>query len=291
MHARPAWGLAALALLAGGCLMPGPGGPSGLVRAHKPAVGPQGADAVAVLVAVIEQPVGDGYLDRDLWAALDEGVVALDRKAVLEDNGFRVAVTGGQPPDPLQDLLVSERSNPNARRWQVRAGTAKAVTLGEPRAACAFQVHRGGTAEAVELADGQCQLAVTPELAAGGAVTLTFVPQVQHGAPQMLAPAEDGDWRLHGGRPVKAFPDLAFEVTLAPQDYVIVGTRAARGGTLGHRCFVTTDGPKPVQRLLAIRAGRVQAPGPADTLPPAEGVTAPLAYQATAITVRGSAGD
>src|SRR5262245_4946867 len=283
MHARPGRGLVLLALLlAGGCLAPRP---AGTVTAAKPAAGPQGADAVMLVVAVIEQPVGDGYLNRDLWAALDEGVVDLERKAVLEDNGFRVAVTGGQPPDGLLDLLLSERSNPAARQLSTRAGTAKAINLGEPRAACAFEVQENGAAAAVELAQAQCQLAVTPAPAGDGRVRLTIVPQVQHGEPQLLAPSGDGEWRLHGDRPVKAFPGLTFEVTLAPQDYVVIGTQAARDQTLGHRCFVTADGAKPVQRLLAIRAGRLHAPA---DIPAGDGAAAPLASQAAAATVRGA---
>jgi hypothetical protein len=281
---RPLYaGLVALGLLpAGGCLGPKP---AGLVTAAKPPVGPPAADAVVLEVSVIEQPVGDGYLNRGLWATVDEGVVELDRKAILEDNGFRVAVTGGQPPDRLLDLLTSERSNPNARRWQLHAGTAKTAALGEPRAACTFQAYQRGEVTAVELAQAQCQLAVTPALTADGRVRLTFVPQVQHGEPQLLAPAAEGEWRLHGSKPVKEFPGLTFEVTLGPQDFVVVGTSAERDQTLGHRCFVTADGPKPVQRLLAIRAGRLRAPADG---PAGDGAAAPLAYQAAAATVRGT---
>jgi hypothetical protein len=69
----------------------------------------------------------------------------------------------------------------------------------------------------------------------------------------------------------------------------VIGTWAAKDATLGHRCFVTADGPKPVQRLLVIRAGRPAAPAPdaAGTDAASRPAAAPLASQA-AVAVRGT---
>ena len=46
--------------------------------------GPQGPDVVVFDVAEIEQPPSDGYIDRDLWAALDETAIG---HGVARDGG------------------------------------------------------------------------------------------------------------------------------------------------------------------------------------------------------------
>ena len=286
--ARPGTCLVALALLlCGGCLWVPPAQPGAWLRSLRPSGGPQGEDVVVLQVSVIEQLVGDRSVNRDLWTSIDEGAVNLDRRAILEDNGFRVAVAGGSASDTLNDLLKSKRFNPDPHQIQTRAGTTKTLLLGGLRPSCEFQLNLDDEPTPAEFKQAQFAVAVTPSLASDGRVVLTFVPQVQHGAPKLLTHDQHGDFVLQGRRPAEPYPGLSFEVTLGAQDYVVVGTWAAKDSTLGHCCFVTPDGPKPTQRLLVIRAGHQLAPAAPD-----EGTTTttaarlPLAYQA-ALTVRG----
>src|SRR5947199_266853 len=67
--------------------------------------GPAGADVVQIDVALVERPPGDRYVNGELWQLADEQGVTLERKAVLEENGFRVGQVGGLPPAGLQALL------------------------------------------------------------------------------------------------------------------------------------------------------------------------------------------
>src|SRR6478672_11895559 len=156
-------GLAFIVLISG-CWLPGPGRPAGLIERLKPFTGPQGADAVALEVALLEGPVGDRYLNAGLWTAADEQVVAPERKAVLEDNGFRVGQVGGLVPAEFLELLTSPRSNPDPHGVQMRAGNAKLLSLGEPRAQCRFELHADGAGTPVALDQGQCVLQVTPTI-------------------------------------------------------------------------------------------------------------------------------
>jgi len=263
-----------------------PSQPGAWIRSLRPNAGPQGDDVVVLQISVIEQLVGDRSVNRDLWTSIDEGAVTLDRRAVLEDNGFRVAVAGGSASDTLNDLLQSKRANLYPHQIQTRAGTTKTVLLGGLHASCEFLLNVDGEPTPTELKQAQCAVAVTPSLASDGRIVLSFVPEVQHGAPKFLTHDEHGDFVLQGRRPSEPYPGLSFEVTLGEQDYVVVGTWAEKDATLGHCCFVTADGPKPAQRLLVIRAARQLS-----TAPPEEGATTtaaklPLAYQA-AVTVRG----
>src|SRR5882724_6549743 len=96
-----------LALLTG-CFSVPSGQPNKLVESLKPSAGPRGADAIVLEVALLEQPLGDRYLNEGLWSAADEQAIDMDRKAALDDNGFRIGLVGGIPPAELLNLLTSE---------------------------------------------------------------------------------------------------------------------------------------------------------------------------------------
>src|SRR5690242_15800984 len=82
---------------------------------QRPLQVPSGADIVQMQVALIERPAGDAYLNERLWTLADEGALPTDRKAALEDNGFRIGQVGGLPPPELLALLTSARSCANPR--------------------------------------------------------------------------------------------------------------------------------------------------------------------------------
>src|SRR5437867_1929159 len=79
-------------------------------------------DYVQMDVALLERPIGDGYVNKDLWTHTDETIVGLDSKAMVDDNGFRVGRIVGLPPSGLQALLQSKRSCLNPRRWFLPTG-------------------------------------------------------------------------------------------------------------------------------------------------------------------------
>jgi hypothetical protein len=255
--------------------------------------GPQGSDVVQIDVALLERPVGDTYINKGLWAFADEQVVALELKAVLEDNGFRIGQIGGITPSELQALLTSERSCINPRRIQMHAGKSTQVVLGPTAATCEFRIEGDGVQVPVNLDKAQCTLEVVPTLARDGHTKLHFLPQVLHGDLALLRkPAADlSGWTLQEERPTERYPALGWEVTLAPNEYIVVGARLERPHTLGQSCFVRADEAKPVQRLLVIRTSRVAEEDPAVSaaVQQSNGTwTPPLACQASCFTARGA---
>jgi hypothetical protein len=241
-------------LLVCGCVWPGDPRPDTPFTSLKPAVSLPGSDAVGLQIAVLEVPVGDRFVNSDLWTSVDEQVVPLDRKATLVDNGFRIGLVGGLRPDGFDELLKSPRANSDGHWAQTRTGHAKVVRLGGPRPVCEFRLASGDNdAPATMIEKAQCAFQVTPSLPSDGGVKLAFVPLVQHGSrPVWTSPINGDDLAT----PADAYPALGWEVTVAPGQYVVVGTQFDVAGTLGHACFVDTAGIKPVQRLLAIRAVR-----------------------------------
>src|SRR5262249_48061548 len=122
MRHAAALGLALLTGALAGCFTGR--GERSLTRAasQRPFEGPTGADGVQLQGAVVERPLGDRFLNFELWELGDEQGVNLERKPVLEENGFRVCQIGGLPPAGLQALLTSPRSCPDPRLVRGRAG-------------------------------------------------------------------------------------------------------------------------------------------------------------------------
>jgi hypothetical protein len=255
-----------------------------------PFAGAAGADVVQMDVAVVERLYGDDFLNRGLWELADEQAVSLERKPTLDDNGFRVCQVGGLTPAGLQALLTSPRSCADPRRIQVHAGHAVPIPLGAAWKRCRFQLHQDGQATAVDLQDAQCLLQVTPTLT-DDRIRLQFTPHVKHGAPAVAFAARQEpsgalSWARQHEQPEECYDRLGWEVTVAANEYVVVGTRLDRGGTLGQACFLPPPDETRVQRLLVIRTGRSLAEAPPDA---PIGRSPPLALRAGLTAVRGKA--
>jgi hypothetical protein len=241
-----------LVLLLYGCVVPGDTRPES-VTAFKPPASPA-ADVVGLEVSLLEVPIGDHYANGELWATIDEQVVAPEKRAALDDNGFRVGVIGGVRPSQFDDLLRSPRSNPKPQWAQTRVGRPKVLPLGPERAVCEYHVFdRDTPGPAIAFQQARCVVQVTPSLAADGGVKLSFVPQVRHGTRPVWSGPIEGDEVLP---PAESYPTLGWDVTLAAGEFLLIGTRFERTNTLGRACFVEPDEVKPLQRLLAIRAVR-----------------------------------
>ncbi len=253
---RCRWALVPLVvLLPAGCALIGPE-----ETAHTARLRPQlAADAVVIDFALLERSVGDPYLDRELWTHTDQIVVDLDKKALLDDNGFRVGQVIGMTPADLQELLKSDRCCLNPRRSFAHSGQTETFYLSTlPLAHCDYDLHLGGPTQEVSVDRARFCLDVTPTLTPDGKTRLRFLPKVETGEqvlPFQPAPEQAG-WQFKIERPNKAYPALAWEVTLAPNEYLIVGARLDKPGTLGHRALVEEQGRHPVQRVLVIRTNR-----------------------------------
>jgi hypothetical protein len=224
-------------------------------------LGPTGADVVQVRVALLERPVGDHAINQEIWQLADEQSVDLEHKVALRDNGFRMGQFGSSPPGSLLDLIRSERSCINPECINMRAGNPRLVRLGPVQSHCAFQQIRSGECIPVEMDRVQCHLQVTPTLTREGTTRLEFVPVLKYGQPTMTPqpiqePGGTLNWRIEMHQPTTSYPQLSWHQTVSDSDYIVIGTWLDRPGTLGQRCFVETETPPPLQRLLVLRALR-----------------------------------
>lgn len=255
----------------------------------RPLQGLTGPDVVQIEFALIEAPAGDPYLNDQLWTSADEQVVDIDRKAMLEDNGFRIGMIGGITPIPLNSLLASRHSCPDPRRLQTRLNKPSKLELGPTIASCTYQFHHDGQTTELQLDQANCSLSIVPSLAKDGRVKLAITPQVHHGPATLEhGPAPDrSGWAYQEHRAVESYSALSFELTPGPGELVLIGGCARKPGTLGEVCFVRDQESKPVQRLLVLTVSCPSA------LPPELSTTTnpkspPIALQARYATARGN---
>jgi hypothetical protein len=248
--------------LTAGCAAPETGRPSSWLESFRSSQGLLGPDVVQLDLALLERPVADEFLDKEIWKFTVEQLVDdMDRKRGVDQNGYRVGLIVGMPPSTFHNLLQSERSCLNPRRRIVASAKAVTQVLGAPVAQCRFEVYQSGSPVEVSLDNAEFVLDVVPFLTEDG-IRLRFTPKVQYGEmTKEIRPAPDrSGFTMQMEKPHRTFADLNWEVTLAPNDFLIVGARLDRPDSLGYQSFVPEGVSPAVQRLLVIRTARA-APG------------------------------
>ena len=208
---------------------------------------------------LFERPIGDPLLDRDLWLN-SSAVLSPKTRTLLEENGLRVAILGGNLPRAFQKLVESNEGavSPQGMTFGTRT-EAVLPTVGSIEK-CEYRVLADLTTEreAVKFLSANCGILVKPERCADGRVKLRCEPQVQHGERQdWIRPTADATgFSLQGEVPLERYSSLGFDVTLGPGEYLVIGSQAEAADSLGSAMFsVEGKGGELRQRVLVIRAG------------------------------------
>jgi len=214
-------------------------------------------------VRVLERPVGDPFINQELWQHTDEMVVDLERKAAVEDNGFRVGQIVGMTPVKFQELLNSERYCVNPRRHLVPSGHSVTPSIGPAWARGDYVVQDGKQIDETALEQARFYLEVKATLTSDGKTRLSFVPKVESGETTLPFQADPDQqaWTMRVDKPCRNYPKAGWDVVLAPGEHLVIGAILQKEKTLGHRSFVQEQG-NLVQRLLVLSTNR--APSSAD---------------------------
>ncbi|SRR5581483_4495303 len=218
-----------------------------------------GDSGLAIRTVLIDRPAGDPYLTRGLWASAGKPVPH-EQATLLAQNGLRVGVLTGLIPGEFEQLITSEQATVSPMHRTLQPNKPKVVPVNGPLDRCSYRVLHDLAADParVELTGAECGLSVTARPAEGGQVTLLCEPQVQHGEKQAwLKPTTDGTgFARRDAKPLETYPTLSFEVTLGPQDYLLVGPTEDPADTLGQALFYSLSEDRARQRVLVIRALR-----------------------------------
>lgn len=293
------WGFAGPLMgivLLSGCLSPEGRHATSWLDHFRGSTHPEGPDVVFLDVAWIERPLADPFINGDVWVGIDEQVLPVESKSHLGENGWRVGLIPGIVPPELQELLTSDVVGTERRRIWLRDGNPTSLPLGELQPSCRFLWHPdpGSKGESHDLIDARWSLAVTPRLTENGQIALQFHPEIHHGEHRFWRPpSEGGDGlSLAGQQALLRFDAIQAEVSLASNDFVVIGTRCGDPGSVGYQALVGMRGENLVQRLLVIRAGRIAPRGEPfltqeEPMPVAVS-NAPLASQAIYSSARGA---
>lgn len=243
----------------------------GVRRPPLPLSGVVGADAITMAVAVIEVPITDTYVSRDLWSMVDEQALPLESKANLAANGLRAGLLGGHPPPDFLALLTSEKTSVAPRQVQTRLGQPYSPFPPLKHETLHFTLRDGEASESVEFAKAQCVWEVTSKPGEEKKLSVKVVPVLRHGEmlfePQSVTDAEGVmSWQLTQRQDQEKYEGLAVEVDLAPSEYLVIGSTNQPSDSLGSSWLMQVDTERPVRRLLVIRVAKsgqaLKAPAP-----------------------------
>ena len=264
---RAWWVIMVCAVTAAGCLTRAER-PSGeaVARSLAPVVPVEGVYLESV---IFERPVGDRFLDRDLWVgALPVGTQ--EARALLSENGLRAGVLAGNLPQRFQTLLESETEAINGRGLTFAMRKDEVLPTSGPHDRCEFGLlaDLAGKRAPVALEQARCGVQVRPEVLPDGRVKVWCEPQIQHGERRdWLRPSADGTGFVKFEEiPLARYSVLTFDASLGRNEYLVIGWQADQPDTLGAALFAVTANGQVRQRVLVIRV-RQTNPGAASDLP------------------------
>ncbi|NBO93078.1 MAG: hypothetical protein EBV06_12330 [Planctomycetia bacterium] len=245
-------------------------------------------DLIFIDSAIIERPANDDFCNRELWDSCNEQSIGLERAALLEENGLRVARISAPLPSRLQVLLNSRRNTIGPRRQRARPDQSVSVAVGPRRPKMVLSL-RGSDSRDLDLTDAQAHIEVTPSLDEDR-LQLRITPQIRHGQPRARPRVEetpDGPlrWALDTREPVESLDEFTLDLPMEPGEYLLIGSRGNGPRTVGPAIFAYQGDGVPVQQLLIIRALPVGQGNNADDV---DQRTAPLALQAGYSSARAS---
>jgi len=249
------------------------------VETNRPVLPPLRAstEAIQLQVYLVERPADDPLIHRLLWHEVDEvGATPPALRAVLQDNGLRVAQCGGNVPPSLQPLMSMNSAGsqnpgdstvPSGRQLCLLSGQESEILVSEAQEELTVRFHLGGSDERIDVQQARGVLRVRPVRQRDGWVKLEFTPEIHYGEARMRHMPSDDGWRLKSGQKSDVRQALKFELTLNTGEMAIVSAADAAEDTLGQRFFRREQDGRVQQRLVIIRlteAGRNPAPSPLD---------------------------
>ena len=207
-----------------------------------------------------ERPVGDPLINRDIWVR-DAAALPPQTRVLLDENGLRVAVIGGNLPAEFLKMLESGEGAVNPVGLTFGTRTEAVVPTVGPIPTCEFciQTELSGERKVKKLLAVNGGFRVQPSRQDDGRVKLHCEPQVQHGERQdFIRPAADATgFTMQSEVPQERYGALGFDVSLGLGDYLVIGWPAADEGemhTLGSALFNVEAKGESRQRILVIRA-------------------------------------
>jgi hypothetical protein len=251
-------------LVLSGCATERPAQSTSLIDRLRGIAGPTGPDAVFIEFAVIERPAGSTAVNRDVWANVDEQILPAETRALLSENALRAGVTGGMLSSELESMIANPKSEIGRRQRRLYVNNPAVLTMNGPAPQAEYQVRRSleESPATVKFEQAKFSITLTPRHAPDGRITLHCVPEMEYQDKKSWLPTGAVGPGWLASRPAERYDSMAWEVTLTPREFLVIGTHNERDNWLGNQIFGSWQGPAKIQRLLVVRTGTLS---PADT--------------------------
>jgi hypothetical protein len=281
-----------LLIVLSGCATERPVQSTSLIDRLRGIAGPTGPDAVFIEFAVIERPAGSTGINHDVWANVDEQILPAETRALLSENALVVGVTGGMLSSELESMIANPKSSIGRRQRRLYVNNPAVLTLNGPIPQVEYQVRRSleDSPTTVNFEQAKFSITMTPSHASDGRITLRCVPEMEFQDKKSWLPTGAVGPGWLASRPAERYDSMAWEATLTPREFLVIGAHNERGNWLGNLIFGGQPGPTKIQRLLIVRTGTL-APadtdwGPSSAVQKKDAVV-PIASQASVGLVRG----
>ena len=240
---------------------------------------PMKPGAVAMEVAITQVDLGQSELLEKMWRQLDQQVIDIETRQLLDANGLRAGVLSPQATIEFVELLADkEIDTSEMEEWQQQfyeqqGNTAKRKILhqriqndtGElhqlplsdpsPTASWTVTTQRSQYAGQGENVRAYAEISTYPQ--GDGRVDLVVVPQLHFGEVRPTIDVAEGSFFIKQQQSITAIEDLRLKVSVRPGETLVVGP-TSQLVDLGELMFGNGERTDFWHRLLLLRVVQTQ---------------------------------
>lgn len=225
------------------------------------------SNSIRLDVAMVQIPMVEKNILESIWSLADNNAVGLEKKAVLEQNGFRITCFGKTPPSELLRLLGTEKYTPNPRRFHVKIGGSSVIPITGVMDSLNSMLAENDTAQDINLLDAQGFLKVSPVSVSENYYQLKLEPLVKSGKEKLLPRAVKTvsgslEWEIHSFKSERFLSELTCELKVEAGDFLVIGPSESPKDDLkllGSNFFYMRVGQNIIPRVLVLRCSKKNA--------------------------------
>lgn len=226
------------------------------------------SNSIRLDVAMVQIPLVEKNILESIWNLADNNLVGLEKKAMLEQNGFRITSFGKTPPPELLRLLGTEKYTPNPRRFHVKIGGGSVIPITGVMDSIDSILSENDTIQDINLLDAQGFLKVSPLSVSENFYQLKLEPLIKSGKEKLLPRAVKTvsgslEWEMHSFKSERILCELACELKVEAGDFLVIGPSESPKDDLkliGSNFFYTRAGHNIIPRVLVLRCSKKNPP-------------------------------
>lgn len=209
----------------------------------------------------VDLPRKDGRAALKIWNHLNESIGDPGLTALLARNGLRIGVGDDETWPALRAVFEANDARTAHVDQLAESGRPVILPLGEVQSGNSYFLHRrtagleGGT-----FPTGQCQFQIDFAVSERdlASIELRIAPRLEESRTRTRVVDQGGALVTVRDRPAQAFEELTVNLTVAPGEYVVIGSSAeakpaGEGFLLGSWWFTAKLGAETFETVLCVK--------------------------------------